>query len=1307
MCQGRPQAGLKTMNYEDDSTDNWIFSDIPGYCARHSAFFPGGTIFILEKSSGNGHKFTRHRACTLFHGQTPRDITDLHQAFLQKETGSSSAFSPEQTLMSDHFGNISITPSAPASAPPEPEKQRPGKRQDRKPLPEKKRVSKKKLPPAAGRSNKVVFILAAVLVLLPLFYSLGGFWLVPLYMSRALPARLAEKTGMTMSMQAIDFNPFTFKFSVQGLRLQPARPVSAIPEMLAVARIDADLAPLSLLRSDLVSNRLAIEGLDLNIIRSQDKRYNIEEFFRTEKTGSASDIMSFSELPFLFSLNNISIRNSKVTFQDIPAAATHTLDQVELDLPSFSNFPFQADEYIRPRFSAVINGSKIALTGQAALPAGDGQANLETKLSCRIEALDLPVYFNYLPASLPITLTKGKADGNLQLSFSRATKKEGAKISLHFAGEIAGMEIAGKEKPISAAIPKTTLEGSFFPISRALHINKLSFEKPQFTSPATLDLNTLAVFLPAVGEKAAQKTTSEVVIDLLQMEDGRLDIPAAKKQKQKNAWESLQLSIKDYARNGKTGTSATGGGSFSLSGEKSDSDIAFSWQGRFNERFSPVGRFTLDNLPAAAFFAAIGMAPETVRSGTANLQGILALTKKTTAPAALVTDLSQAEVTLQGLKLLSGKEQWLDAPTLKLAGFRKKASQVDLGDLRLENGAVTLDSDKLPEIFQSVAAKNSKLSLQSLDYSGKITVSGKSAGPLTLTSVLLQAKSLKGTDKQDMESLLFSAKVNETGLVKAKGAARLAPFHLSLNTGFSGIEARTLLPWFSTLPLLTEARSVISGKGLLSLPDRSFSGQLRLDNAVFNRDGKPLLNWQSCDLQGLAYSRTPFHLGIALMEIDQPVMNWQRSARETHPAAQFGTFLQGLLPAQGKTPPQGKGTISISQLDIQEIRLKNGKVQYSDSRLSPPWSTVIQGLDGTITGLHSHAAKEQSQFTFSGVLNQTPFTVNGSADFFSTDQNGQAAVTISDLPLSTFGKYLPDSLGIDKSAGSFTMNSSSSWNGKQLTGKTQYLFSGLRPVSPEAEAALPLALLRNAEGRVALNVNPVRSLSEGSVPLLQDTLTTFQRQLLKAKVSPLLLASGDYTDLVGNEYADFQPGSFTLTENGHKILSRFSAFLGAHPSVGLRLTGCADRIIDGKAMQKQLEEVEAKRVEQENRRRKAAWQKERDLDLERRRAQQQLDGEQGIIEEDLPLQESSAYAPIHPAPVVIDDSMLEDLAMERAARVQALLTEKLALDPARIVVSQELKLTSDKSSPGNRTLIDLKAYTPPERKSASPEIPGQ
>jgi len=100
-----------------------------------------------------------------------------------------------------------------------------------------------------------------------------------------------------------------------------------------------DLAPLSLLRHDLVSNSLAIRGIEMNIVRSHDNRYNITDVFSVKRTGTASDIISFSELPFLFSLNNISIREGSVTFQDVPAATTHTVEQIELDLPSLSQFP--------------------------------------------------------------------------------------------------------------------------------------------------------------------------------------------------------------------------------------------------------------------------------------------------------------------------------------------------------------------------------------------------------------------------------------------------------------------------------------------------------------------------------------------------------------------------------------------------------------------------------------------------------------------------------------------------------------------------------------------------------------------------------------------------------------------------------------------------------------------------------------------------------------------------------------------------------------------------------------------------------
>jgi hypothetical protein len=67
--------------------------------------------------------------------------------------------------------------------------------------------------------------------------------------------------------------------------------------------------------------------------------------------------------------------------------------------------------------------------------------------------------------------------------------------------------------------------------------------------------------------------------------------------------------------------------------------------------------------------------------------------------------------------------------------------------------------------------------------------------------------------------------------------------------------------------------------------------------------------------------------------------------------------------------------------------------------------------------------------------------------------------------------------------------------------------------------------------------------------------------------------------------------------------------------------------------------------------------------------------------------------------------MLRDLADERAARVQSLLTGKLGLDPAKVVVATEPRLTSEADNPGNRALISLNAFTQAKGKTTADSSP--
>jgi hypothetical protein len=1067
--------------------------------------------------------------------------------------------------MSDHFGTISITPPATAKPAVKPVKrqvkQRPEKRQDRP----------GKASPKEKNKRPYYYFLLPILIL-PVLYSIIGFWIAPWYLSKALTAGLSERTGMSFTLDDAAFNPFSFNLSLQGIKLKSIRGEVESQNLLAIDKIEADLAPMSLLRNDLVSNALRVNGLELTIIRTQDNHYNFEEILDGRSPGTSSDMMSFSELPFLFSLNNISIRESMVTFQDIPSATTHTLEEIELDLPTLSNFPFKVDEYIHPRFSTVINGSKIELTGQAAIPGAEGKEGLETKLSCNIHALDLPLYSQYLPNSLPLALTKGKADGVLQLNFTRGAV-EGPKMAVSFSGELVDLELTNKDNSLTIALPTSSLVGTFQPISRDLHIQRVILRQPHFITSSAPSPDQLPVLLAYLGKSSskegAESSFPPVAIDLLEVENGDLAVTARDSGKKPAVtWSALQFKLKDFAP-ARAAASTANKGIFSISGETPDASMSFSWQGKFNDNNVPEGLLNLDNIPASVLFSEIGLKTGSVISGKANLQGTFSLVAKGSGRNGLATNLTDAEIDFQGLKLATDKNTWLDAPIMKISGVSKKGSHMNFGSLHAENAALTLRRGALPDIFTEFTAKKSPFSMNKIDYSGKITVLNASGKALDLTSVHLKADNLQST--QDLkDSLILSAKVDGNGIFKAKGAARLSPFQTTLSSGFSGIDSQTLFPWFTDLPLLTEAQGVISGKGVLTFPATSFSGQLRFDSALFGQKKNPLLSWNSASFEGFSYTRAPFHLGISLFEIDRPVMTWHRDAHEPSPGQQWGTFLQGLLPEKSKSAAQAKESISISQLDIQDIRFKNGELHYRDNRLVPAWNEKISDFSGQLSDLHSASAKEQSRYTLSGRLQSTPFIVEGSADFFSRKMSGRSVFKISDFPLRTFGRYLPDTLGIDSSRGSFSLDLSTVWGDANISHNAQYLFKDIHPVSHETDTALTLALLKNSDQHVELSVAPPRGGTEAESTLVSHTITTFQRQLIKTKVSPLLLASGDFTDLVGNEYAEFLPGGYILSEKGHKTLSRFASFLAAHPAIGLQITGCADKIIDGNALKSSL-----------------------------------------------------------------------------------------------------------------------------------------
>ncbi|MDO9266100.1 MAG: hypothetical protein Q7U00_03360, partial [Sulfurimonas sp.] len=167
--------------------------------------------------------------------------------------------------MSDHFGNISITPPAPAKPTPK-SATKPTPKPASQPAKPRSRNRPERPKSAQKTKGKKPYLYALLLLaLLPILYSIAGFWLIPLYIGKALPEKVAGQTGMRLTLDNVTFNPFSYTLSLQGLNLNSSHAGPESQNLLVIDKIEADLAPLSLLRNNLVSNALRIVGLDLNI----------------------------------------------------------------------------------------------------------------------------------------------------------------------------------------------------------------------------------------------------------------------------------------------------------------------------------------------------------------------------------------------------------------------------------------------------------------------------------------------------------------------------------------------------------------------------------------------------------------------------------------------------------------------------------------------------------------------------------------------------------------------------------------------------------------------------------------------------------------------------------------------------------------------------------------------------------------------------------------------------------------------------------------------------------------------------------
>ncbi len=345
--------------------------------------------------------------------------------------------------------------------------------------------------------------------------------------------------------------------------------------------------------------------------------------------------------------------------------------------------------------------------------------------------------------------------------------------------------------------------------------------------------------------------------------------------------------------------------------------------------------------------------------------------------------------------------------------------------------------------------------------------------------------------------------------------------------------------------------------------------------------------------------------------------------------------------------------------------------------MSPVWQGSITHLTGKITDIHSTKTSVKSQFQLSGKLDDSPFTVEGQSDFFSKEKNGSYSFSLTDFPIADFHDQLAPLLDIDTSKGTLSVKQNSQWEDNSLHSSGTVVLTGLEPETHASESTLPLALLTGLEDTFSLKFSTTQQEPAAKSMLFDNMIARFQKLIIKTSVSPLLLAAGDFTDLIDGEFAEFKAGQEEMSEKGSYTVARYGALLAVNPNIVLHISAHYDRSIDGPAMKMILETTESARIAIENKRRYKEWQGQKNAytkKLAQKREKVLREGK--IAEQNIPPKFLQEFVPTQPQQITVSETMLKELAEKRVGVIYHYLTNQSTLEPERITIVDPKQLLS-------------------------------
>lgn len=423
------------------------------------------------------------------------------------------------------------------------------------------------------------------------------------------------------------------------------------------------------------------------------------------------------------------------------------------------------------------------------------------------------------------------------------------------------------------------------------------------------------------------------------------------------------------------------------------------------------------------------------------------------------------------------------------------------------------------------------------------------------------------------------------GEASVQGQATPQPFTLEASAKAEQVALQAFEGYLQQIVAIDIRKGLLNIDGSLDLDDQNdpltgtFSGRGRIDglDATLKDSDEPLLAWQTLVLEPIEYNHAPARLEIGTVTLQQPKLDVIRLEDGFH---NVGQILAG-----GKEQPEPTSSDSASEEErglifrMGELVLQNGEVVYADKTLEPPFSTRLYALDGSLTGL-SNITPQKAKLDVGGRIGDSgALDIEGAIATFGTGETTELHLVMTELALPVLSPYFGRYLGYRIDSGKLALDLNYEITGSELKAQNEVILERLQLGAPvqsaeatDAPVRLGLAMLRDGDGRIEINVPIEGNLDNPNFQLGQVLMNTFVNMVVKAATSPLSML-GSIADLAGLSESElgnveFKPGSNTMADGEEKKLEVIAKALSERPQLLLNIRGAVVPELDGPGLKR-------------------------------------------------------------------------------------------------------------------------------------------